>query len=93
MNREEISQIAKEASVEQAGFFELERFANALEQAILKKIGAPVAWEWRREYSNGGYVRDVFGYKARALDMAEDSKNLPTPDIITPLYKLPKELL
>jgi hypothetical protein len=49
--------------------------------------GEPVAWLWQRNYSNGGYTREVCQFEGKARELAEDGKNLPTPDSVTPLYR------
>lgn len=46
-----------------------------------------VAWLWQRNYSNGGYTREVCQFEGKARELAEDGKNLPTPDSVTPLYR------
>ena len=55
-------------------------------EALEKWLGEPAAWVWERRYSNGGYSREVCQFKSKALELAEDGKNLPIPDTVAPLY-------
>ena len=60
MNREEILQIAKEAGVEQAGFFELERFANLV---VAQYEQDALRYRWLRDMHDSGDP-DWFVYAA-----------------------------
>lgn len=61
------------------------------DSALKAWLGDPAGWVWERRYNNGGYSREVFQFESEALEMAEDGKNLPRQDTVTPLYS-PKGL-